>query len=462
MSPHPRNTRTRRARTTGAAACLALGTATLGAGLVPAAGAETTSVPGPGTVLPDFLLADEPLAPLDLAFEPTGENIFPHVVRAADYVEDPLGTYYLYYAPHERPGGIAMVYGDSLDGPWTEYEANPLVSNVWAPHYSVSHVSSPHVIWNEVEQQFFLFFHGENSATRYATSPDGITWTYGGVAVTSDGTTGPETSYARVFEHEVEGMGNRYVMVFMDNPTTGSVFAGGRTIRWAVSDDMRDWQIQPEPLVVPGPDNLRNVSGPWFMDWGGTHLVAYHGSDGDMWATEVGPAFDRAVPLGRIHLALDGPPDRGRSAAPAFYVEDDRLHVFYEAGSRLSATIAHAVGDLRPTDDVARDLTCTPSVDSLWPPDGRTVQVEVDVRLEDGVLGPLAFELAAVDADGDAGDVSGADLGTPDTTVALRAARPGDGGDRTYALTYSGRDEMGRPASCTVQVTVPHDQRRVD
>ena len=97
------------------------------------------------------------------------------------------------------------MYADSLDGPWTEYAANPVIANVWSPHFSVNHVSSPDAIWNTAEDSLFLYFHGGNDATRFATSADGVTFTYGGVAVNNamGGSTTTETSYARVFPHPI-------------------------------------------------------------------------------------------------------------------------------------------------------------------------------------------------------------------------------------------------------------------
>ena len=93
----------------------------------------------------------------------------------------------------------------------------------------------------------------------------------------------------------------------------------------------------------------------------------------------------------------------------------------------------------------------------LWPPNHELVDVTVTVDLRDGVLGPNAFTLTSVTG-GDAADVSGFATGTPDTSGSLRAERTGNGGDRVYHLTYTGHDEIGRPAGCTVTVTVPHDK----
>src|SRR5206468_4049189 len=130
--------------------------------------------------------------------------------------------YYLYYAPHSAPGGICLAYGDSLEGPFIEYLANPIVSRNWPGIYSVIHVSSPHVLWNDDVKELWLYFHGEDTVTRLARSIDGIHFAYDRTVLSTGmlpaGTT--ETTYARVFRHDLPSKSARYVMVFMINNTT--------------------------------------------------------------------------------------------------------------------------------------------------------------------------------------------------------------------------------------------------
>ncbi|MET8233433.1 hypothetical protein ABZS77_22465 [Micromonospora sp. NPDC005298] len=393
-----------------------------------------------------------------LAYNPTNEFIFPSVIRAADYFPNPLGAYYLYYAPHERPGGIALAYSDSINGPWTEYDVNPLIGNTWLPHYAtVSHISSPHAVWIEGENKLFLYFHGENSITRYATSDDGIHFEYGGTAVSRNDSTGGETSYARVFEQSVPRLGTRYLMVFMDNPTAalpGPTGPVSRRIRWAVSNDARTWTMQPEPLVTPQGIEGPNASGPFFLRWNDRNLVIYHAADGNMHAVDVGPDFDQETHLGVVHDSMAAAPDLGRSAAPTFYFDGRTAHMYYEAGGRLTATIGHATATLAEPPPV-RQLDCAADRPVLWPPNHKLVDVNLTVDLHDGVLGPNAFTLTGVTG-GDATDISGFAVGEPDTSGKLRAERSGSDGDRVYHLTYAGHDEIGRPVGCTVTVTVPH------
>jgi hypothetical protein len=116
----------------------------------PHGGAQDRGLPG---WFPTFRYQGE--VTKDLDYDPTNEVIFPTVIHAGRYVDHPLGQWYLYYAPHDDPGGICLTYADSLDGPWTEHPDNPLITNEWEGHYTVPHVSSPHVIWNRHEQQMF-------------------------------------------------------------------------------------------------------------------------------------------------------------------------------------------------------------------------------------------------------------------------------------------------------------------
>ncbi|GAA4261501.1 glycoside hydrolase family protein [Dactylosporangium darangshiense] len=446
----------RLARRTAYAAATGLVTAALAA--TPAATASSAAA-GPFS-FPTFSYVGTAFDKSQLKYNPTNEFIFPSIIRAADYFTNPLGAYYMYYAPHERPGGISLAYADSINGPWTEYPINPLISNTWLPNYNtVSHISSPHAIWVEGEQKLFLYFHGENSITRYATSSDGIHFEYGGTAVRQDASTGGETSYARVFEQSVPRLGSRYLMLFMDNPTAappGPTGPVSRRIRWAVSPDARNWTIQPQPIVVPQGDEGPNASGPFYLRWQGRNLVIFHAADGNMHAVDVGDNFDQEIHLGVVHDSMATAPDLGRSAAPTFYFDGTTVHMYYEAGGRLTATIGHAVATLgEPLPE--RQLDCTVDQPRLWPPNHRMVDVNVRVDLPDGVLGPHAFQLVDV-AGGDAADVTGFVPGQPSLTGELRAERAGNGFDRVYTLTYRGHDEIGRPTGCTVTVTVPHDQ----
>ncbi|MFI2371865.1 hypothetical protein [Streptomyces sp. NPDC018833] len=269
-----------------------------------------------------------------LRYDPTGEFIFPTIRGVYDKISGARARYYLYYAPHENPGGICVAFGDTLAGPFTEHPANPVIDNR-LPSTTVSHVSSPHVVWDAATRQFFCYFHGENTVTRVARSKDGITFTDETPILSTRLIPGAsETSYARVFEHRLPGRGNRYVMVFMG-------VRGGRRIFYGWSPNGWDnWQFSRTPLVNPEPDGVTGIAGPALVKRNGTVYVAYHGNDGRMRLTEVGNAFDKENHLGVFHAPA--PSDNGRVAAPSFGTEDGVEYMFYEAGPRLGARICIA------------------------------------------------------------------------------------------------------------------------
>ncbi|QJW35943.1 DUF1349 domain-containing protein [Cellulosimicrobium protaetiae] len=343
-------------------------TAVLAAGAVVPASAQTGAPPAVGASVPDAGLATAPVAARTAAddgpsasdlpmfeyrgvitdkesmiYNPTDEFIFPSVFHAGAYLDDPLGEWYLYYAPHDSPGGISLMYADSLEGPWTEYAHNPIVANEWLPFYErVSHVSSPDVLWDDEAGQVLLYFHGENSTTRWATSSDGVTFDDSGVAVTNaDGGAGTtETSYARVVEHPDPSSGYRFAMTYMQNRTDNI-----RRIKVAESVDGKAWVVRPDPLVVPDAATGTNVSGGNLWVWEGQLYVVYHGSTGITFARTLDPTMTQVGPRWELHRASGAGADTGRVAAPEIVTDGDETYLFYESGDRLGATVAWAQRD---------------------------------------------------------------------------------------------------------------------
>jgi hypothetical protein len=123
-----------------------------------------------------------------------GRNINgPSLVRVPDWVEKPLGQYYLYFGNH---GGkyIRMAYADDLHGPWTVYSPGVLQLSETA---CTDHIASPDMLVDNEKQEFLMFFHGKTKAgqlTFLARSKDGLAWTADTVPL------GP--AYFRVFEHD--------------------------------------------------------------------------------------------------------------------------------------------------------------------------------------------------------------------------------------------------------------------
>ncbi|ROR73821.1 DUF1349 domain-containing protein [Bogoriella caseilytica] len=351
---------TRRSRTGPPSIMVAAGAALILGVAGPAAGAPEGGEGGPSeSDLPVFEFAGILTDYDELEYNPNDEFIFPSVFHAGEHLDDPLGEWYLYYAPHDPPGGIAMMYADSLDGPWVEHPGSPLIENEWPPHYDwVSHVSTAEAFWHPEEEQMIMYFHGENSETRYALSDDGVTFEYGGIAVdNSDGPPGTtESSYARVFEHPDPDSEYDFAMFYMWNWQDDV-----RRIAVAESHDGREWDVRQEPLIVPGFAEGQNVSSANLWEWEGQLYVIYHASSGDIHARTVNAALTETGPAWTLHSSSGVEPDVGRVAAPEIVTHDGQTYLFYEGGHRLGATIAYA----RHNPDAERPPAPAPDPDPL-------------------------------------------------------------------------------------------------
>jgi len=159
-----------------------------------------------------------------------GENIQgPTAVRVPDWVENPLGRYYLYFADHKGLY-IRLAYADELTGPWqihapgslqidesyfltdrpmvSPQELNEAVaareasgvqfSHDFVTELTTPHIASPDIQIDEENKQFIMYYHGlaglGRQFSRVATSADGINFT-----------AQPQNlgrSYMRAFQHD--------------------------------------------------------------------------------------------------------------------------------------------------------------------------------------------------------------------------------------------------------------------
>jgi hypothetical protein len=109
-----------------------------------------------------------------------------------DWIENPLGNYYLYFADH-RGTYIRLAYADNLLGPWKTHEPGSLQLD--ESHFPTSlpqkqpgtsypqyaHIASPDVHVRDDLQKIVMYVHGQDpgkgvgrQVTRLATSKDGI------------------------------------------------------------------------------------------------------------------------------------------------------------------------------------------------------------------------------------------------------------------------------------------------
>jgi hypothetical protein len=117
----------------------------------------------------------------------------PSLIKVPDWVENPLGTYYLYFAHHETGQNIRLAYADSLSGPWKLYSPGTLQIG---QTICARHVASPDVHIDHDKKQIRMYYHGPVPGSQFqktyvATSGDGIRFDINNVEL--------GTSYFRVF-----------------------------------------------------------------------------------------------------------------------------------------------------------------------------------------------------------------------------------------------------------------------
>jgi len=139
------------------------------------------------------------------------------------------------------------------------------------------------------------------------------------------------------------------------------------------------------------------------------------------------------------------------------------LRVTDRAGASSTDETSIRVADTVPP-QISVDLT----PDILWPPNHQMVGISAEVTVTDACGQPAAI-LASIQSGGKAnasrrsastaGDVSGAELGTPDFNFQLRAERAASRGGWSYLVTYVATDAAGNQSSATGAIRVLHDRR---
>lgn len=154
-------------------------------------------------------LPGNPIITPDMS-ERIGTNINgPSLIKVPDWVANPLGRYYLYFASHSGDH-IRMAYAESIGGPYTVYE--PGVLDL-ADSYFIRHIASPDVWIDHENRTIRMYYHGpatsEDKAADMEFEKKNQIWAgqRSRVALSRDGIhfealepviAGP---YMRVFEH---------------------------------------------------------------------------------------------------------------------------------------------------------------------------------------------------------------------------------------------------------------------
>jgi len=283
--------------------------------------------------------------------ETLGENINgPSLIRVPEWLPNPLGKYYLYFANH---GGthIRLAYADDLQGPWRLYEPGTL--RLEQTDF-VDHIASPDVHVDPASKRIRMYFHGPvSNEERESGTLDAVTHEenpfgyrqYTRVALSSDGLrfeAQPQlisTFYLRVFEHNGwhYGIAMPFAMYRSRDGITGwekGPMFFGRTVRHCAvqkhGDTLRVFFTRRECAPEHVETTTLNLLGDWF-DWRPSESVSvlkpemdWEGADEPMELSSTGAVH------GRVHQLRD----------PAVFEEDGRTYLLYSVAGESGIAIA--------------------------------------------------------------------------------------------------------------------------
>jgi hypothetical protein len=168
----------------------------------------------------------------------------------------------------------------------------------------------------------------------------------------------------------------------------------------------------------------------------------------------------------------NGQIDEGFAVGTACVGDVDSCHQLVGALScKVDRTGTECTGVVTLHDTTPPGIAVVTSPSVLWPPNHRMVDVAASVAASDACGTPVVslVSIASTEPDNSPGtgdgntvdDIQGQLPGSADFAFALRAERDGEGGGRTYQVTYSAVDGSGNRSSATSLVFVPHDEAGV-
>lgn len=191
---------------------------------------------------------------ITLASSPSlGDNINgPSIVRVPDWIERPLGRYYMYFA-HHMGAFIRLAYADRIEGPWRIHEPGvvPVAGTAFYrpqpdPPENLenfyTHVASPEVYADHTNRRLVMWFHGWfTEGQRWPIGePAARAWAqkngYGQYTQAAESRDGlafevrpqiTRTSYLRVFPHDGRLYGMARLGLLLRAPDASAAFETG-------------------------------------------------------------------------------------------------------------------------------------------------------------------------------------------------------------------------------------------
>ena len=262
----------------------------------------------------------------NLKFAPTGELERAALIKMEGRIPNPLGKYYFYYSPHKHVG-IGLVYSDSIEGPWTEYEGNPLIEKT----------AIPDIRFFESTGKFHMWGHRKNGRTEMWTSNDGLDFDYHSVSVDAKNIGTRNATYTRAYAYPLERYGSRYIMLY-----SGFIVDRGIRCVWlAYSVDGESWRQEKTPLVEPIEGENKDLYGPALFRWKGTNYIVYQDHTGNRGGlvkyVEVGQQLNPVGSGGERFTLIERDPESpvgNRYRGCEFYREGDTIYMYSGGGSR--------------------------------------------------------------------------------------------------------------------------------
>ena len=269
--------------------------------------------------LPKFTFKGIALEAKDLKFAPTGELERSALIKMEGLIPNPLGKYYFYYSPHKH-AGIGLVYGDSIEGPWTEFKGNPVIEAT----------AIPDIRWFESTGKFHMWGHRKNSQTEMWTSTDGLNFEHHSVSIAAKNIGTKNATYTRAYVYPLKRHGSRYFMLYSGYFLDRQI----RCIWLAHSKDGESWTQEKTPLIYPVEGENNDLYGPSLFRWKGRNFVVYQDHTGNRGGlvkyVELDDELNAVGKGGTRHVLIDPDPNcpvDNRYRGCEFYREGNMIYM---------------------------------------------------------------------------------------------------------------------------------------